>query len=817
VKVEELAAADLPLGGVRVVECAGTVGGAYVGRLLCDLGAEVVKVESPDGDGLRHRGPWCDDHAGSRWSAAAASYHAGKRSIVVAPDAAGREVLSALLAHADVVVRNPGPGAPEISDDLIAAVDAVNPGLIVADLTAYGRSGPRGDVADPDLVTSARSGILSLTSTVGSASTYLGPPSPLRYVGEASWVFGACHTAVAVLGALLGRLRHGRGDHLDTSAMESLVAVLATAVPTYTYTGRVPTHDAPKIVRPWAIYELADGTVSIQCTEDAQWRALAGVLGRQDWLGRDDWATTDGRVADADALEAAVAAELRQRRSADVLAATHAAGVPATVVQTNAEVLAWPQLVERGFFARARVGTGATTVTVPRAPMRFDRHVLPRVPLAPALGADRGVLDEWCAGPRAGVVPTDPDDVRSPPLAGTRIADLTWVWAGPFATMQLAFLGADVVKVESHTRVDVVRRLGPYADDVVGIDRTGYFHQYNQGKRSTDLDLTTADGRATFEALLASSDLVVDNMRAGALARMGYDEAHLRAVNTDIIAATLTGFGDEGPDRDRTAYGAIINCLSGIAAITGHPGGGPVDLQLSLADPCSGLHAAVGLLAALYRRRTTGWAGRVDITMVEAWIAAFPWGVLAEAAGEMPTAVGNRDVQWCPNVIAPCRGADEWVAVAVGDDATWGRLAAVIGRPDLATDERFATAAARQGNVDGAEQVLIGWTIGLDAAVAADTLRAGGVPAARVARLDDVLADEQLDAHQFFTAMDHPIVGRRSLAGAPWRSRNAPVGPSRPAPLLGEHTTEVRAELGRTAPPAQPVIGPPSQVGTGTP
>ena len=372
------------------------------------------------------------------------------------------------------------------------------------------------------------------------------------------------------------------------------------------------------------------------------------------------------------------------------------------------------------------------------------------------------------------------------------------MWAGPFATMQLAFLGADVVKVESNTRIDVVRRLGPYADDVVGIDRTGYFHQYNQGKRSTDLDLTTADGRATFEALLATADVVVDNMRAGALARMGYDEAHLRAVNADVIAATLTGFGDEGPDRDRTAYGAIINCLSGVAAITGHPGGGPVDLQLSLADPCSGLHAAVGLLAALYRRRTTGWSGRVDITMVEAWIAAFPWGVLAEAAGDEVVAIGNRDALWCPNVVAPCRGEDEWVAVAVGDDEAWSRLVAAIGRPELADDERFAIAAARHRHVDAAEQVVVDWTTDRDATAVADELRAVGVPAARVARLDDVFADEQLAARQFFTDLDHPEVGRRRLAGPPWRSRRAVVGPSRPAPLLGEHTAELRAELGRT-------------------
>ena len=392
--------------------------------------------------------------------------------------------------------------------------------------------------------------------------------------------------------------------------------------------------------------------------------------------------------------------------------------------------------------------------------------------------------------------PTSPGRTDIAPLDGVRVADLTWVWAGPFSTMQLAYLGADVVKVESHTRIDVVRRLGPHADGIPGTDTSGYFHQYNQGKRGIDLDLTTTADRATFESLVATADVVVDNMRAGALARMGYDDARLAAINPHVIISSLTGFGDAGPDRDRTAYGAIINCLSGVAAITGHPGGGPVDLQLSLADPCAGLHGAIGMLAALYRRRTTGVTERVDCTMVEAWIAAFPWGVLTEAAGHTPRAVGDRDDRWCPNVVARCAGDDEWVAVAVGDDDQWARLAAAIGRPELITDERFATAAARHAHVDDAEGVVAAWVAERDAREAADVLRAAGVPAARVARLDDVMADEHLAARRFFTELDHPVVGRRRLAGVPFHASRSPVGPRRPAPCLGEHTAQVRAELG---------------------
>ncbi len=793
---------ELPLCGLRVLECAGTVGGAYAGRLLSDLGADVVLVEGPAGDPLRRRGPFCAAPGGRSWSAAVAALHAGKRSVTAADDGTGDALVEALARQADVLLRNPGPGARLVDDALVARAEAANPGLVVADLTAYGRTGPYAGGDDPDLVVSARSGILSITSTVGAASTFAGPPSPLRYAGEAAWVFGGCHLAVAVLGALHARLHHGLGQRVDVSAMESVVAVLATAVPTFTYTGKVAKHDAPKIVRPWAIYELADGEVSIQCTEDAQWRALARVLERQDWLDRADWATTDGRIADSDAVEAAVAAELRSRPTGVFLAGAHAAGVPATVVQTNAEVLAWPQLTGREFFVPATVeGGDGGPIVAPRSPLRFGRRPLPRAASAPRLGAHgAAVLDEWASTPPRTFAPTSPGRTDIAPLDGVRIADLTWVWAGPFSTMQLAHLGADVVKVESHTRVDVVRRLPPYADGEPGVDRSGYFHQYNQGKRGTDLDLTTTADRATFEALVATADLVVDNMRAGALSRMGYDDERLAALNPRLIVSSITGFGDAGPDRDRTAYGAIINCLSGVAAITGRPGGGPVDLQLSLADPCAGLHAAIGMLAALYRRRTTGVVERVDCTMVEAWIAAFPWGVLNEACGGSPRAVGNRDERWCPNVVARCTGDDEWVAVSVLDDDQWVRLSGAIGRPALATDERFATAEARLADVDGTEAVVATWAAERDAHDAADLLRAAGVPAARVARLDDVLADEHLAARGFFTDLEHPVVGRRRLAGVPFHASRSPLGPRRPAPCLGEHTAEVRAELGEPSP-----------------
>ncbi|MCU1501601.1 MAG: L-carnitine dehydratase/bile acid-inducible protein, partial [Ilumatobacteraceae bacterium] len=400
------------------------------------------------------------------------------------------------------------------------------------------------------------------------------------------------------------------------------------------------------------------------------------------------------------------------------------------------------------------------------------------------------VVHEWRTS-RRDLAATSPGDTSIRPLGDVRIVDMTWVWAGPFATMQLAYLGAEVIKIESPTRIDLVRRLGPYAGGITGTNRSGYFNQYNQGKQSIALDLATVADRQLLDGLIAKSDLIVDNMRSGALARMGYDDARLHTINPRLIATAISGFGESGPDRDRAAYGAIINSLSGVAEITGPVGGGPVDLQLSLADPCSGLHAAIGMLAALYRQRVTGRGGRADCAMVEAWIAACPWGVLAASSGETPEAVGNRDAVLCPNGVFPCAGVDEWVALAVDGDEQFTALADVLGLPELAAHPRFATVEARRADEGALEELIASWTITRTPAEVVALLSSRGLPAARVDRMDDVLASAQLADRRFFTELDHPEVGPLRLAGPPYRASRSPIGPTRPAPQLGQHTDEV--------------------------
>ncbi|MCW2903958.1 MAG: CoA transferase, partial [Streptosporangiaceae bacterium] len=382
------------------------------------------------------------------------------------------------------------------------------------------------------------------------------------------------------------------------------------------------------------------------------------------------------------------------------------------------------------------------------------------------------------------------------PLEGVRVIDLTWVWAGPFAAMQLAHLGAEVIRVETSTRVDVTRQLPPYADDLPGIDRSGYFNQYNQGKKSIALNLREPRAMDVLRRLVATADVVIDNMTAGALARMGLPYEEVRALNPRIVAVSMTGFGETGPYRDHLAYGSLIDALSGTATANGVVGGGPTDLVMSLPDPMAGIHTALATVAAFYRAQETGTGTRVECAMLEACLAAFPWPVLYGAAvGHDAPVLGNRDEERSPHDVYRCIGDDDWLAVAVETDVQWAALATVIGRSELAADRRFTDLRSRRVHEEELDRILGEWAAAQDAGKAADVLRAVGVPAEPVLRVDDVYRSEPLLARGHFTRHEHAEVGPRVLPGVPWATSLSDMAPSAAAPALGQHTSEVLARV----------------------
>ncbi len=786
-------AAALPLRGIRVLECGDTLAAAYAGRLLVDLGADVVVVEDVGGHPLRAVGPFVGASPGRDRSAGFACFAAGKRSVVVDVSAAdGADAIAALAERADVLVRSTRDGVDWLDDVTLAGLRARRPELVVADVSTFGRVGREGPHPTSDLLALAAGGLLSVNATAP------GDPeaTPLRYRGELSSIHAACGAVFAVLGALVERDRSGVGQQIDVSAQAAVAGIMATAVPTFTYTGVTAVHDGRRGVAPWGFYACRDADVLLQVTEDSQWKSLVKLLGDPEWGHLEIFATTAQRTEVMDVLDPFVAEALTAFTAEEFLASCHAHGVAAARIHTAADLLAWDHLSERGSFRTVEVAdrSYAADVQVPAPPWRFrGTEPLGRL-AAPKLGQHADALERWAPRPAA-PRPDGAGDGGAPagaPHAGVRVVDLTWVWAGPYAGMQLAHLGAEVVKVESSARLDVTRLLGPWADGEPGPDRSGYYNQYNLGKQSVLLDLKDRRGVDVLRGLLARADVVLDNMRAGALARLGFDYDALHALNPRLVAVSMTGFGETGPERDRMAYGSLIDALSGVASANGVPGGGPTDFPMSLPDPCAGIHTAIATVAALRRARATGRGERVECSMLEASIAAFPWPVLHQGVeGHAPPVQGNRDDWRAPHDVYRCRGTYEWVAVAVDNDAQFGALARVMGRPDMIEDPRFTSLAARRLHADALDDVIGRWSGDLDAAEAAEALRAAGVPAERVAPIGDVVACPRLAARSFLLTLPHPAVGTRPLAGPAWRTDRSPMTAASAAPCLGAHTRPV--------------------------
>ncbi len=381
---------------------------------------------------------------------------------------------------------------------------------------------------------------------------------------------------------------------------------------------------------------------------------------------------------------------------------------------------------------------------------------------------------------------------HAPPLEGIRVADFTWVWAGPFCTLQLAHLGAEVIRVESANRTCVTRLLPPWPQGKPGVNRSGYFNQYNQGKLSVALDLKHPDALAVALDLVAQCDIVCENFAAGVMERMGLGYERLRAVKPDVIMIALSGYGATGPEREFVSYGPAQVPLSGMSSLTGYAGWPPMHVGISYGDPTGGLHGAAAVLAALLHRARTGEGQYIDLSQQETSIAVLAEGVLAQSLnGTPPPRDGNRDPVMAPHGVFRCAGEQRWVAIAARDDGDWRRLAAAMGAPALAEDPRFATLVQRKANEDALESLLTDWTRAQVAEDIVVRLQAARVPAFVSMSNRDLAEDPHLNQSGVFVRLDHPEVGAQQHIGMPWRMSGTPCAVQRPAPCLGEHTDDV--------------------------
>jgi len=385
---------------------------------------------------------------------------------------------------------------------------------------------------------------------------------------------------------------------------------------------------------------------------------------------------------------------------------------------------------------------------------------------------------------------------RRAPLEGIRVADFTWVWAGPFCTLQLAHLGAEVIRVETATRLCVTRLLPPFAGFEPGPNRSGYFNQYNQGKKSVTLDLKRPEGIEVAKRLCAASDIVVENFAAGVMDRMGLGYEVVRELRPDVIMIALSGYGATGPDNDKVSYGPAQVPLSGMSSVTGYRGHPPMHVGISYGDPTGGLHGAVAVLAALLHRARTGRGQYIDLSQWETSMAVLPEAILEQTMnGAPPQRDGNRDPHMAPHGVFRAAGEDRWVAITIEDDEAWRRFARLVGGAALADDPRFATLGARKQHEDELEELVTAWSATREPQDVVATLQDAGIAAFVSATNQDLAEDPHLAARGFPVTFEHPEVGAMMHLGVPWRMSSSDSRVRRAAPCLGADTDQVLRDV----------------------
>jgi crotonobetainyl-CoA:carnitine CoA-transferase CaiB-like acyl-CoA transferase len=788
-----------PTGGLalRVLDLA-DASGAFCTRLLVGLGAEVIRVEPPGGDPERAAPP-----AGLPFAHA----NAGKRSVTLDLETpAGRAALLRLVATADVMVETFPPGGLEARGLGFATLRAVRPELVLVSITPFGQTGPRAAWCGTDLTAVALGGMMALGGDPD------GPP--LQPPREQAFHLAGVNGAVGALLALRARRRTERGQHVDVSVQEAVAATLEYGVLAYLHQGVVHRRRGsryPHVLH--GLFRARDGFLAGGVSGSPRmWTGLLAWMqeaGQAGDLGEPRWAAETVRLAEREHLFTVIEAFTRRFPKGDFYREAQRRRLPWAPVATPAEVAESPQLAARGFFVDVeRDGAVARDTGFAFGFPEGHRPARLRVP-APGdgnaeflnAGPPSGAGDAWSPGaaPATPATPGAPGPLRGA-LAGTRVLDLTWVLAGPYAAKILADHGAEVVKVESRHRPDASRfaaALHLSRDPARHPDTSGYFNNFNRSKRSVALNLARPEGLDLLRRLCRVSDVVLENFSAEVMARWGLDYAGLAALRPGIVWVSMAGMGHTGPWRDHVTYADAVMALAGLTGQMGVPGRDPVGFTFGLGDMVAGAHAALGALAALEHRDATGRGQHVDLSQVEAVAAHLGTSLLeVTAAGRCPEPWGNRHPAMAPHGAFPCRGEDRWCTIAVASDAAWQALCGLMGRPDLAAAPQLARASGRKAHEDALEAAVAAWTREQDADALMGRCQAAGVAAGVVQDARDLVErDPQLRARGFYETATHPVVGAILHEGVVARLSETPGRVWHAAPRLGEHTREVLGGL----------------------
>ncbi len=772
------------LTSVRVLDLADGAAD-MVGRLLADLGADVLKVEPPGGNPSRNGLPTL---AGV--SVPFALHNANKRSTALNPSEAGdRGRFLELAGAADIVIDSGLPGQAAAYGMSGAELADRHQHLVVVSVTDFGATGPRSSWQATDPVLYALAGSLSRSGP--TAGTPVLPPD-----GIAS-ATAAVQATWAALVAYYNRLRCGTGDYIDFSRLDAVVMALDPAFGAHGQAAagiRSPSRwrGRPRNQDAYPIYPCADGHVRLCVMSPRQWHGLRSWLGEPEQFQDPRYDVIGARFAAWPQIGVLIGALFANQSRAALVAAGQARGVPIAAVFSPSEILRSDHFQATGAITTSELAAGVPAA-VPVGYFSVDgRHAGFRTP-APALADLR---PGW--GPRPTAVPPTENVAR--PFDGLRIIDLGIIVAGGELSRLFGDLGAEIIKVESPAYPDGLRQAR------IGEAMSESFAWTHRNHLALGLDLRAAAGKQLFGRLVADADAVFANFKPGTLSALGFPHDALHELNPRLVVAESSAFGDSGPWSARLGYGPLVRASTGVTMLwtseqaatenSRHPF---YDATTVFPDHVVARVTAIGALAALIHRDRTDAGARVHVSQAEAVVNQLDTTYVTHALREADAAALHEDTG--VHAVCPCAGDDEWCVVSIRSDSEMCFAATVLGQPELAADPRFGSAEARAGNHRQLTAQLSAWTRTRTPVQVAEALQAAGVPAGPMNRPPDIIDDPQLRARNLFSDMTHPLIDHPLPAETgPAPFRHIPSAPQRPAPLPGQDTREIcRKVLGMNA------------------
>ncbi|MEE8398932.1 MAG: CoA transferase [Desulfobacterales bacterium] len=793
------------LEGIKVLEFATMVSGPYCGKLLADMGAEVIKIEPPAGDPARLAGPFPEAKPDTEKSALFLYNNTSKRGVVLDLDRdEDKKVFKQLVAWADVLIDNHPAHVLEDAGFGWEAIQRINHALVYTSITPYGRFGPRADDWGDELTVDHAGGVANLIPARSADVNR----APCKTGGYQVGCQGGIAAAIATLAAVIRSRESGKGSFVDISLQDVimfLVSPIAMGSRYYDSTwSRVP--DRPPAM---GRMQTSDGYVILAAADDHHFRILRKLMGNPEWAASDEW--DDMYYRNNHLMEIAPHMDewMLKQEMDEIHHRAAKAGIPIGPISSAKDVMESPQYKSRDYFVEVDHPVAGAyryagwSYKMTATPARVSRP-------APLLGQHTDeITDDSATFSQHAEEPPSPEADKGPgkgdaegilPLAGIRVLDFAWVFAGPYSSMFLASLGAEVIKIEGHNRSDLMRRsiTWPLADPAptqrFPNQGTGFLSA-NMNKKGITLDISKPEGKEIARRLVETSDVVLDNMRPGAMDKLGLGYEDLKKIRPDLIVLSASREGRSGPESNYLGFASIHYGYGGGAYITGYPDDHPTPSSPADVDLMNAMVAAYSVLSAIYHRKQTGEGQFIDLSQCESVSGLIGEALLGyEMTSEIPERMGNAHPVLAPHNAYKCWGVDRWLALEIHSDGQFADLAGVMGQPELATDPKFEHMTSRKENEKELDTIIESWTELRDRDWMVRAFSEAGLMAAPSRDWKDLYADPHLKARGAFVSVDHPEMGPIDVARPPWIISDCPM-PTRCAPMLGQHNDSVFKDI----------------------